>query len=160
MSNKLRWEWTQEARYRAWAISVQDAPSSFCVEMPLTLGEPCTRLLFSERLDRVIEGWRTIEKTQMNGAFEEWLESLRKSLRRVLLNHEEVDIYGGLLADLVEVYSHDGACRVMTPVVAVITGGGGTVYLGVLAELEDEDFWADRVLLRAELEWRDDPETG
>ena len=158
MSSKLRWEWTQEARYRAWAISVQDAPSSFCVEMPLTLGEPCTRLLFSERLDRVIEGWRSIEKTHHNGAFEEWMESLRQSLRRVFLNNDEVDIHGGLLIDLVEVYAHDGACRVMTPVVAVITGGGGTVYLGMLAELEDEDFWTDRLLLRTELDWMENPD--
>lgn len=157
--NKLRWEWSQEARYRSWAQSLHDIPSSFCVEIPLTLGEPCTRLLFSERLDRVVEGWRAIEKTQHNGAFEEWLESLRKSLRRVLLNHEEVDIHAGLLCDLVEVYSHDGACRVMTPVIAVITGGGGTVYLGMLTELADEDFWTDRLLLRTELEWMDDPES-
>ena len=158
MSDKLRWEWTHEARYRAWAQSLHDLESSYCVEMPLSLGDPCTRLLFSERLDRVAQRWEAIEKEQLNGAYEVWMESLRKGLRRLLLNHEEVDFRAGLLIDLVEVFSHDGGCRVMTPVIAVITGGGGTVYLGMLEELNDEDFWADRILLRAELEWMENPD--
>ena len=158
--SKLRWEWTHEVRYRAWAQSLHDLASSFCVEMPLTLGEPCTRLLFSARLDRVAQRWKSIEKEQLSGAYEEWMESLRKGLRRALLNCEDLDIHAGLLCEFVEVFAHDGGCRVMTPVVAVITGGGGTVYLGLLAELEDEDFWVDRLLLRTELEWMEDPETG